>query len=241
MGPGFVNGITPKKGPTEHLVFGNYLRFTESKKERSNLQGKPMIHTIKGMITAVSGQQIVVDCGSLAFTLQVPDEKAFTLNSQLTVFSHLHWNQEQGPTLFGFSGELDRIVFLLIISCSGLGPKIALAILAQMGVQPFLTAITSGDEQALSRVSGIGAKKAEQMIVHLKHKVEKLLKSGIELGEQSQSLQHWNNVADVLTSLSYTRAEITRTMKYLGDMYTGQSIPFDQLMRQALSFLSKKA
>src|SRR5947208_8387380 len=132
------------------------------------IQGKLMVHTIKGMVTGVAVQQIVLDCGALALTLQVPDEKVFALNSQLIVYSHLHWNQEQGPTLFGFSHEIDRTVFLLIISCSGLGPKIALAILAHMGVQPFLTAITSGDEQALSRVSGIGAKKAEQMIVQLK-------------------------------------------------------------------------
>jgi Holliday junction DNA helicase RuvA len=201
-----------------------------------------MLNSLKGTITSAQEQRLLVDCGAWTITLQVPDAGLFKAGSQGEIYTHLHWNQEQGPSLFGFKSELERTVFLLITSCSGLGPKIALAVLAHMGVGPFIDAISRGDEQALSKVSGIGAKKAEQMVVQLKHKVAALVKSGVDLGSTAQEAEQWNNISQVLDSLHYTRPEISRAMKHLTDMYAGApAIPFDQLMRQALSFLSKKA
>jgi Holliday junction DNA helicase RuvA len=199
-----------------------------------------MLSYISGIIKTAEEQKIVMDIGSLGFTLQVPNERLFTLNAAATVHTYLHWNQEQGPTLFGFQTELERTIFLLVISCSGLGPKIGLAVLAHMGPQAFLQAIQTGNESALSKVSGIGPKKAEQMIMQLKHKVSKLAQSGIVL-ETSESFEQWHNISEVLTSLNYSRTEVTQAMKHLGDAYAGQALSFDQLMRHALSFLSKRA
>lgn len=198
-----------------------------------------MLYQITGIIKHLEEQCIVVDCGALAFSLCVPREHAFSLHSSATLYTHLHWHQEQGPTLFGFTSELERTTFLMIISCSGIGPKIGLAILGQLGTQPFLQAVQTNNESALSSVSGIGPKKAEQIMVQLRHKVAKLLKSGVAL-EVSPAMEQWQNVADVLSSLNYSRAEVANTMKYLGDTYAGQPLPFDQLMRHALSFLAKK-
>ena len=67
---------------------------------------------------------------------------------------------------------------MLVIGCSGIGPKIALAVLAHLGAQGFVEVVSCGDERALSKVNGIGPKKAEQIIVQLKHKVSKLISSG---------------------------------------------------------------
>ncbi len=199
-----------------------------------------MLSYINGVVKRIEEQRILVDVGLCAFTLQVPNERVFMLDKQVMIHTHMHWNQEQGPSLFGFATELERTVFLLVISCSGLGPKIGLAVLGHLGPKAFLEAVQTGNEGVLSGVSGIGQKKAEQIIVQLRHKVSKLVKSGIEVG-QSDSFEQWNNVSEVLASLNYTRAEITQTMKHLGDTYAGQALPFDQLMRHALSFLSKRA
>ena len=65
--------------------------------------------------------------------------------------TYLHWNQEQGPSIFGFASDIEREVFLLIISCSGIGPKIGLAVLAQIGSQSFIRAVQQEDIAGLEQ------------------------------------------------------------------------------------------
>jgi len=195
---------------------------------------------ITGAVKAQYDQAIIVDIGSLAFLIQVPQGSAFPVGSTISLHSYLHWNQEQGPTLFGFVLDIEREVFLLIISCTGIGPKIGLAVIAQLGYQPFIRAVQQEDILALSKVSGIGAKKAEQIIVQLKHKVARLIKTGIEL-DDAGDIQSWHTIGEVLESLNYSRTEISLAMKHLKQEYPNTQLPFDQLMRHALSFLSKKS
>ncbi len=200
-----------------------------------------MFAHLSGTITALSSQLIVVDVNSIGFAVQVPRETSFTLEQKVHLYTHLHWNQEQGPSLFGFATEAERTVFLLLISCSGVGPKLALAVLADLGVSPFLEAVQAGNESALSSVSGIGEKKAEQIIVQLKHKVAKLLASGAATSFEGAKIdERWHEVSQVLQTLNYSRQEISAAMNYVRETCAGKQEPFDQMMRHALSFLSKK-
>lgn len=199
-----------------------------------------MLSSIKGVVTAAEAGLITVDSGHLGFAVNVPLTVQCVIDTPIRLFVYMHWNPEQGPSLYGFDKELDKAVFLLIISCSGIGPKIALAILSQMGGSAFIQAIQQGNEDALSNVSGIGQKKAEQMIVQLKHKVSKLLKAGLQL-EDGQGVMDMHDVTQVLTSLNYSRSEINGAVSWLHEQNKGMTVPFDKLVRQALSFLSKKA
>jgi Holliday junction DNA helicase RuvA len=199
-----------------------------------------MIHMITGAVKAHYDQAIMIDIGAMGFLVQVPQGGSFPIGSTISLHTHLHWNQEQGPSMFGFASEVERDVFLLIISCTGIGPKIGLAVLAQIGYQAFIRAVQQEDILALSKVSGIGAKKAEQIIVQLKHKVARFIKSGVQLDDEGQSAS-WGMVTEVLESLSYSRTEISLAMKHLKQEYPETQLPFDQLMRHALSFLSKKS
>jgi Holliday junction DNA helicase RuvA len=199
-----------------------------------------MLSSISGVVTAVEAGSVTIDTGYLGFSVNVPSTVQCIIDKNIKLFIYMHWNQEQGPSLYGFDKELDKAVFLLIISCSGIGPKIALAVLSQMGGSAFIQAIQQGSEDALSNVSGIGQKKAEQMIVQLKHKVSKLLKTGIEL-EDGQGVMDMHDVTQVLSSLNYSRSEINSAVGWLHEQNKGVVVPFDKLVRQALSFLSKKA
>ncbi|TET34502.1 hypothetical protein E3J61_02785 [Candidatus Dependentiae bacterium] len=198
-----------------------------------------MIYALTGLVQSSRKQAITLLADPIALDGVVPDETLFKVGQKQTVYLYLHWNQEQGPSLYGFQKELDKTVFLLIISCSGLGPRIGLAVLAGLGAQIFLEAVYAGNEKLLSKVNGIGAKKAEQMIVHLKHKVNKLLQSGISL-EGSGDHAHWNTVMEALSALSYSRTEITQAVNFVRNNNSGSGVEFDQIMRQALSFLSKQ-
>lgn len=199
-----------------------------------------MISMINGAVVATTDFEIMVDIGVLTLSVAVPTVHSFATQEKVKLHAYMHWNQEQGPSLFGFATELEKMVFLLVISCSGVGPKLGLAVLADLGAQAFLEAVQAENPDILSKVSGIGAKKAEQIVVQLKHKVAKLISSGIKI-EGAQKLEKWNNIAEVLKSLNYSRQEINAALNYLKTTYTDSSVPFDQLMRHGLSFLAKKA
>ncbi len=198
-----------------------------------------MIYALTGVIQSSRKQAITLFADPIALDVAVPDETLFKVDQKQTVYLYLHWNQEQGPSLYGFQKELDKAVFLIIISCSGLGPRIGLAVLAGLGAQSFLEAVYAGNEKLLSKVNGIGAKKAEQMIVHLKHKVNQLLQSGVSIGGSGDHAQ-WNTVMEALSALSYSRSEITQAVNFVRNNSAGSGVEFDQIMRQALSFLSKQ-
>ncbi len=199
-----------------------------------------MISTLSGTIMAYQPGLVVLQTNNIGFSINTPTTITCTLNNQITLQTYMHWSQEQGPTLYGFQTELDKQVFLLIIGCSGIGPKLALAALSHMSAASFIRAVQQADCSALSSVSGIGEKKAEQIIVQLKHKVEKLLKSGVII-EEHQEISDIHNVTQVLTSLNYSRTEISSALGWLQEQNKGATVAFDKLVRQALSFLAKKA
>lgn len=198
-----------------------------------------MIDTIHGTINAIKTKKISITAtgSGIGFAVQVPHESAFTLGKESTVFIHLHWNQDQGPTLFGFTSEVERTVFILVTSCSGVGPKIGLACLEHLSAPGTIEAISEENSTALSKVPGIGKKKAEQIIVHLKHKVADLVNSGIQMGP-GNSVKQWQQITQVLTSLNYSRQEITSALQHVKKNET-KDTPFDHVLRNALSYLSK--
>ncbi len=198
-----------------------------------------MINLLSGTIKELHENVITLDTGIIGFEIYVPTISSYALGQKVAFLIQMHWNQENGPTLYGFETALEKKVFLLITSCSGLGPKLAMAVLAQLGAQSFLEAVQSANENALSAVSGIGAKKAEQIIVQLKHKVARLVESGIGIGS-SQTLEQRYNIAQVLKSLNYSKQEISAAMNHLNEQMPDASVTFDNLMRQALAFLSKR-
>src|SRR5258708_4097906 len=124
-----------------------------------------MISFLQGIVFDYNGNKLVLNVQGVGFDLQVSQAGTFVIGESVSLCVYLQWNQEQGPLLFGFHNELEKKVFLLVISCSGIGPKIALALLSALTPSVFLQIIQSGDEKALSGIPGIGAKKAEQMIV----------------------------------------------------------------------------
>lgn len=196
-----------------------------------------MIESVSGRIKFVR-ENIVVDVKGIGIGLQVACPKNFEIDQDVFLYVYVHWNSEKGPSFFGFSSELEKNVFLLVISCSGIGPKIGLSVLRDLGAKKFLEAISMEDERALSSVSGLGEKKIEQMIVQLRRKVKTLLDSDLTL-QDSNGFYDWQKISDVLISLNYSRVEISRAMKFLKAEYADSEVQFDALVRGALSFLAK--
>lgn len=197
-----------------------------------------MIQKIKGAVLEISQHSIVIACGDIGFGVHVPRPHVFSIGSVAELFSHLHWSQDNGPTLYGFSSVQERTLFLAIIGCSGVGPKLGLALLASLTPSMLVQAITDNDMSALSSVSGIGAKKAEHLMVYLRHKIDDLLVA-IPSAETGQGATHWKDIPQALAALNYSKQEIARAMHYLTESQGGNAKSFDVLLRGALSYLSK--
>jgi len=201
-----------------------------------------MVDFLSGQVMVINSDSIVVNIGNLGLRVGVAVPESFKVDQVVKLHAYMHWNQENGPSIFGFISNLEKEVFLLVISCSGVGPKLGLAVIKDLGVSMFLDAISKEDDRVLSKVSGIGAKKAEQIIVNLKHKVGKLLDSASvaqEIGDTA-GISKLHEVSDVLKSLNYSKPEISAAMNYLGKNFSGSDSSFDQMIRQALSFLATK-
>jgi len=198
-----------------------------------------MISLVKGVVACIGKGQIELELNllSLNLSLLVPNPAMFEIGKEYVFYTHMHWNQEQGPSLFGFKDRAERILFTTLIGCSGIGPKMALALLEQLGTVELVRALQQQDLQTLSSVSGIGNKKAEQIAVQLRHKVDKLLE-GSSLGNDLGN-NHWAELRAVLTSLSYSTTEVGRAMEYLRNNHSNQPEEFDTVLRRTLLFLSK--
>ncbi len=202
--------------------------------------GVKMLSYLAGIIKKVHDQVVIIDVSGVGFSLQVPNGHVFEIGKKIDVPVYLHWNQEQGPSLFGFNSELEKTIFILVIGCSGIGPKLGLALLYAMTPQAFLQAVAIADYKALSAVSGVGTKKAESIVLQLKDKVGKLIDKQDTAISGSTVLHNLKNVSEVLQSLDYSRPEINRALEHLKSSQIEQA-GFDELMRKALSFLAQKS
>lgn len=200
-----------------------------------------MIDYLIGTVKGIKEQSITVFVNGVGFNVFTPKVTNIENNKPVELYSYMHWNAENGPSLYGFKEELERTVFLMIIDCPKIGPKIALSVLQQMSANEFLEVISTQDEKLLSSVNGIGEKKAENIIMQLKHKVSKLIASGDIKPAAESDFAQFQTLNDALTTLGYNKQEITKAIQKLTKETAGESLKFDQLMRRALAFLSKGA
>lgn len=198
-----------------------------------------MIYSITGTIVDIQENKFFLKYYGICFELLCPQTTSISKGEEITLYTYLHWNQEQGPSLFGFKEPLDKDIFLMIIDCPGIGPKLALAILDVMSAQDFLQIITQEDSKSLSAIKGFGGKKAEQLILHLKGKVSKMLLQH-PVTENNKVLTVWNDLQQTLTSLNYSSTEIKQVSSLLKQEFANKEVSFDLLLRKALSLLAKK-
>jgi holliday junction DNA helicase RuvA len=197
-----------------------------------------MIAHLRGIISQIQSQYIVVDVQGVGYAVCIADERIYNVGQLVDLPIYYHWNQENGPQLFGFEASLNRTVFSLIIGCTGCGPKLGLAILAAMTPADFLQAITLADTKALSRVSGVGPKKAELLVMQLKDKVPKIITGpGVA---QNSNLVKIKQLHAALGALHYRPAEIAAALEFLPTQVAIDAGSFDELLRKALTFLAKK-
>ncbi|OGS34423.1 MAG: Holliday junction DNA helicase RuvA [Elusimicrobia bacterium RIFOXYB2_FULL_49_7] len=200
-----------------------------------------MIERIKGILLEKEPTHLVVDVQGVGYGLHVSLNTSATVaeaGSETTLFTYLHV-REEAMVLFGFSREIERDLFLLLLSVSKIGPKSALAILSGMSVENLVQAIRGENVAALTKISGIGKQSAERLVVELKNKIAKFEQS-IAVGTPGSGRTSFTKQADeavnALESLGYKRFFAEKAVaKVLEEQ--GSELPVEQLIKSALKYV----
>jgi Holliday junction DNA helicase RuvA len=152
-----------------------------------------MISTVTGVLADRSGETVVIATdGGVGYAVTVPVgtfERLPKAGQRCSLFTELVV-REDGWTLFGFDRPTDRAIFQRLLSASGFGPKLALALLSNLGGDRTVRAIQGKDLAALSTVSGIGRKKAERLVLELSDRFADIsVGSGIRTGSAAEEAQ----------------------------------------------------
>jgi Holliday junction DNA helicase RuvA len=191
-----------------------------------------MIASIKGSVEQKLTDSIILETGGIGYEVFVAavDYGAASVGQQLKLMIYEHI-REDAHVLYGFSDQLGRQLFEQLLTVTGIGPKVAMAVLSAAPVERLGQAIATGDPELLRGVSGVGKKTAERIIVELRGKVQAQAKSaGAELGAVSQ-----DDTYQALIGLGYSVAQAAQALTELPSSLTGQQ---DRL-KAALKVLSK--
>lgn len=157
-----------------------------------------MISSLRGRLIAKDGRGVVVECSGVGFRANMPAsllDKIGEVGSDIFLFVYTHLSQD-AIRLFGFLDEFERQTFEILISVSGIGPKLGLTILSELTPAELAEAVTRGDKATLTRISGIGQKTAARIIVELKDRLPEQISQG-----QSLPSGRTNILSDLIAAL----------------------------------------
>ncbi|MHB0978289.1 MAG: Holliday junction branch migration protein RuvA [Minisyncoccota bacterium] len=189
-----------------------------------------MINSLRGTVTHKDLHMVVVDVGGVGYKVFTPTETALdaVLDKPITLWTHLSV-RENALDLFGFKDKESLDVFGLLITISGIGPKTALGIMNVASVEMLEQAVSENDTSYLTRVSGIGKKNAEKIVLELQGKLISSSKDkGLNLRAEGDALE-------ALVSLGYSERDAREALKKVSKDIENTS----ERVKQALKLLSK--
>lgn len=203
-----------------------------------------MIYSITGLLRQVAPTYCVIEACGVGYQCSA---STYTLSSlpgrgqEVTLLTHL-WVKEDGMELFGFSTEQEKHCFRLLIGVSGVGPRVALAILSDAAPDRLMLSIAAGDAKALTRAQGVGAKLAQRIILELRDKVtdEDIGSSFSEeqgtiaaLGESAKNTAK-SEAISALVALGYGQTDAAAVIAPMEE-----SLAVDELIRRALKTFTR--
>jgi Holliday junction DNA helicase RuvA len=175
-----------------------------------------MIGAVRGRIVAKSPPQLTVEVGGLGYELEAPMSTFFhlpALGAEVHLLTHLVV-REDAHVLYGFATEDERRLFRSLIRVSGVGPKIALALLSGISVSAFAQCVRNEDISALTRVPGVGRKTAERLIIEMRDRLTP--PTGGTAAAPAPAGTSASEAYGALVALGYRPAEADRLLKAVG-------------------------
>lgn len=176
-----------------------------------------MIGFIRGRIASKTPPQIILDVGGVGYEIEAPMSTFYHLpavGQEAHLLTHLVV-REDAHLLYGFATEDERRLFRDLLKVSGIGPKIALALLSGISVEGFAQCVQNQDAASLVRVPGIGRKTAERLLVEMRDRLSAATVAGIAAAASVPSTPE-AEAYGALVALGYRPAEATRLLKGVG-------------------------
>ncbi len=198
-----------------------------------------MIGLLRGRVIQRQPPFLLLEVNGVGYEVEAPMSTFYDLpagEEPVTLYTHL-MVRDDAHTLFGFVRERDRALFRMLLKVSGVGGKMALAILSGMTADEFSLAVQGGDVPALTRLPGVGKKTAERLIVEMRDRLEKL-ETAPAPGAQAAAPVAGGadaDAVDALVALGYKPAEASRMVRAVFEPGLGT----EALIRAALQGMAK--
>ena len=196
-----------------------------------------MIAGLRGKLAGKDPDSVILDCGGVLYRVYVPGSTLSEINGDDgDVMLHTHLAvREDSMTLYGCATRRQLELFETLLNVTGVGPKVALAILGSMPVDALEAAISQGDLVLLTRVPGVGKKLAQRLVLELKGKID-LTALGVGKPGAPAPTGPLAEVAQALTSLGYNAGEINAVLPKLPQ---DGSQPVEDLIMAALQQMGR--
>jgi len=193
-----------------------------------------MITHLKGKLIEKNPTNIVVDCNGVGYSVNISLHTFSQLPSgeNVKLFIHLQV-REDSHTLFGFSSKVEREVFRLLISVSGIGASIARTMLSTLSPEQVMEAITQNNIAVIQSVKGIGAKTAQRVVLDLKDKIIKIY--GLDEVSLVSSNTNRNEALSALETLGFARKQVEKVCDDIVNKNPNASV--ETIIKQALKNL----
>ncbi|MHA7814876.1 MAG: Holliday junction branch migration protein RuvA [Pseudohaliea sp.] len=195
-----------------------------------------MIGSLRGVLVAKQPPEILVDVGGIGYELQVPMTTLFqlpALGQEVALVTHFAV-REDAQVLYGFIDARDRELFRNLVRVSGVGPKLALAILSGMDADSFVRCVQRDDSASLVALPGVGRKTAERLLVEMRDRLKDWLDDAAVPAATPAAERPADITADAegaLVALGYKPAEAARLVAAVNDDSIDDS---EELIRRAL-------
>jgi Holliday junction DNA helicase RuvA len=193
-----------------------------------------VIGYLKGKIISAKPTQIILDVNNVGYLIHISISTFEKISDQNEVSLYIHtYVREDAINLYGFYTEAEKEMFELLISISGIGPKVALSILSGISVEELQSAIQSENVSRLVSVPGVGRKTAERVVLELKSKVgfiETTASKGIDFTIKQEALL-------ALTTLGYNQKVADKIVRDL--LSSNPSLTLEELIKKSLAELNK--
>jgi|LSQX01.3.fsa_nt_gb Holliday junction DNA helicase RuvA len=203
-----------------------------------------MFSYIKGRLAEVGTETVVIENGGLGWLINVPTTVINRLpagESEVKMYVCMIVRDET-PKFYGFLEKDEQMLFEMLLSVTGIGPKAALSILSTLAPAEFFLAIINENLKVLTRAPGIGQKSARRLIVELKEKVSELSKAAFPLAGTEASGTRTGDPASeamaALLALGYTGTEAQQALQKVSKR--GENLNAEEIIRRALSALAER-
>jgi len=199
-----------------------------------------MIGFIRGRLASKQPPLLVVDVNGIGYEIEAPMSTFYVLpgvGGEITLVTHL-LVREDAQILFGFSTEAERRLFRDLIRISGVGAKMALAILSGISVEGFVRCVQSEDTATVIKVPGVGKKTAERLIVEMRDRIDKggvTIPSGAPAGTETGPAPA-TEAQNALVALGYRPAEALRLLAAVDT----RELETEEIIRRALQNIAPR-